>query len=261
MTALRSSLLTDAGFEHGFGTKRSTPDDLPEDVHILKQVHGERIVVLTGEPGARSQEPGENRRPETRTVTKVPLVDERPGKDRCLEVRSLPEKPFRFDEGDALVTDIQGVSLGIRTADCLPVMVGDRGTGAVAAIHCGWRSLALGLAEKGVRVLMDLTGSGPEDLLAALGPSIGPCCYEVGEDVRRAFHTAGESNNPVQVRENRLYLDLAEEAKNQLLAAGISPGNIEKIPGCTSCDEDRFWSWRARKEKERMVAFIKAHVN
>ena len=237
MTVLRSPTLTRAGFDHGFGMRLSTPVDLPGNVHILKQVHGERIVVLTAGRRAPGAEHGEN--PD-------------------LVVRDLPEEPFRFDEGDALVTDIPEVPLGIRTADCLPILVGDPSTGAVAAIHCGWRSLALGLAAKGTRALLKLTGSKPGGLVAALGPSIGPCCYEVGKDVQKTLCPGSGAEGPCQRRGNGLYLDLASGAKNQLLAVGIPPGSIERIPGCTSCDEDRFWSWRARKDGERMVSFIKA---
>ena len=205
------------------------------DIHILMQVHGERVVVLTKEPGVRSQEPGEN-----------------------LSVRDLPVEPFRFDEGDAMVTDIPGTAIGIRAADCLPILVGDPATGSVAAIHCGWRSLASGLAGKGIRALLSLTRSKPENLVAAFGPSIGQCCYEVGPEVKEAFSQEQEGEGLFEVRGGSLYLDLAAGAKTQLLAEGMAPDTVEKIVGCTSCDGELFYSYRGGDEEERMVSFIRA---
>jgi YfiH family protein len=237
MTVLRSTLLDRAGFEHGFGTKRSTPNDLPSDIHILLQVHGERIVVLTQEGGRWKVEGGR--------------------KDLQRAIQPLPKDHFRFTEGDAMVTDIPDTAIGIRTADCLPILVGDPASGAVAAIHCGWRSLALGLAAKGVRALIELTGAEPSSLVAAQGPSIGPCCYEVGEEVKNSF-PSGEGKGLFETRGKSLYLDLAAGAKSQLLAEGMSPDSIEEITGCTSCDGDMFWSYRGGDEEDRMVSWIRA---
>ncbi len=253
MTVLRSTLLDRAGFEHGFGTKRTATEDLPNNIHILRQIHGERIVALSA---GRRQE-GEGKRESNQTRSSIPPSPSRPLSLSKTEVvhMALPENHFRFTEGDAMVTDIPGTAIGIRTADCLPILVGDLTSGAVAAIHCGWRSLALGLAGKGVRVLLEVTGSQPEDLVAAVGPSIGPCCYEVGEEVKDSF-PSGEGKGLFETRGESLYLDLAAGAKSQLLAEGMSPESIEEITGCTSCDGDMFWSWRARGGEDRMVSWI-----
>jgi len=243
---LRSGMLTRAGFEHGFGTRGSTPVDLPRSIHLLQQVHGERIVVLTGGRIRRRQGYGEQG-----------AQGEGRKENPNLVMKNLPEKPFRFDKGDAMVTSLPGVSIGIRTADCLPILLGDPATGTAAAIHCGWRSLALGLAAKGVRALLNLTGSDPDGLVAAMGPSIGPCCYEVGKEVRNAF-SPGQFEWLFESRGDNLYLDLAAGAKSQMLSEGMAPETIEEIAGCTSCNDDRFWSWRARKDEERMISFITA---
>ena len=235
MTVLRSDLLEREGFGHGFGTSRSTTDDYPVNIHILHQVHGERIVALTEYPVPSTQEPVKN-----------------------LHMRRLPDESFRFDEGDAMVSDIPGVSMGIRSADCLPVLIADRVKGTAAAVHCGWRSLALGLAGKAVRVMTGVMGSRENDLLAAIGPSIGPCCYEVGEEVREAFPADMREEGLFQQRGESLYLDLAAGAKTQLLAEGMAPETVDEIVACTSCNPDMFWSWRARKDEGRMVSFITA---
>ncbi len=233
MTVLRSALLEREGFGHGFGTNRTAPDDYPVNIHILHQVHGERIVALTEYPVPSTQEPVKN-----------------------LHMRRLPDESFRFDEGDAMVSDIPGVSMGIRTADCLPLLVADRVRGTAAAVHCGWRSLALGLAGKAVRVMTGIMGSSEEHLVAVIGPSIGSCCYEVGEEVREAFPANQRKEGLFEQRGLRLYLDLASGVKTQLLTEGMAPETVDEIVGCTSCNPDLFWSWRARKEEGRMVSFI-----
>jgi copper oxidase (laccase) domain-containing protein len=115
----------------------------------------------------------------------------------------------------------------------------------------------MGLAGKGVRALLELTGSSPENLVAALGPSIGPCCYEVGKEVKEAFPPDGKEGL-FETRGESLYLDLAAGVKSQLMTEGMTPDSIEEIVGCTSCDDDLFWSWRARKDGERMISFIRA---
>lgn len=286
MTILRSALLDREGFVHGFGTSRSIPGDFPVDVHTLLQVHGEKLVVLTGgqsaecrvqrenlqeepgeklkrrdlneEPRARSREPGENFRMRNGPDESGIRNQESGigGSELDIKISKLPPSPFRFDEGDAMVSDIQGVTMGIRTADCLPLLIVDRVKGTAAAVHCGWRSLGLGLAGKAVRTMTQVMGSSKENLLAAIGPSIGPCCYEVGEDVRDAFAGIRNEAGLFEERDLGLYLDLASGVKTQLIMEGMAPENIDEIVGCTSCNPDLFWSWRARKEEGRMVSFI-----
>ena len=237
---LRSPLLLEAGFDHGFGTRRTEPDEYPTALHILRQVHGEKIIALGMEGGRRKEE------------------GRRENKNLDIHFRKLAADPFRFEEGDALITDIPGTAVGIRTADCLPVLIGDAASGAAAAVHCGWRSLSLGLAGKAALALLEGTGSGAADLVAALGPSIGPCCYEVGEEVRDRFREAGYHNEIFKESARGLFLDLNAAARGQLQSAGLSADAIDVVGGCTSCEEENFWSWRARKDRERMVSWIRA---
>jgi len=257
VTVLRSDLLEREGFGHGFGTSRSIPGDFPVDVHILMQVHGERTVVLSENAEEEKRRKGEK---ETNLRTFCPGASSPsplfPFSEAEVVFQNLPAHHFRFDEGDALVSDISGVSMGIRTADCLPVLIADRVKGTAAAVHCGWRSLALGLAGKAVRVMTGVMGSRENDLLAAIGPSIGQCCYEVGEEVREAFPADMREEGLFQKRGESLYLDLAAGAKTQLLTEGMAPETVDEIVACTSCNPDMFWSWRTRKDEGRMVSFI-----
>lgn len=259
MTFLNSPLLTQAGFHHGFGTRRATADDYPADIHILKQIHGERVVVLTRVPMSGRQGTGENPGSKCESAAGKATGNTRPGGTMDFVCRELPHSPFRFDEGDAMVTDIPGISIGIRTADCLPVLLGDRSCGAVAAIHCGWRSLALGLAGKAARALINLKGSDPDAILAATGPSINTCCYEVGEDVRNALIESGHSEAGLfETRGDGTYLNLRAAARAQFVAAGMLSQNIEDITGCTMCKRDLFWSYRGGEREKRMVSWITA---
>ncbi len=175
-------------------------------------------------------------------------------------------------EGDGLMSDTPGVLLGILTADCVPVLVLDPVRRAVAALHAGWRGTAQQIVERGVHRMQQEFGSRPEELLAAIGPAIGPCCYTVGEEVRDAFAArlayAGElfaeverpapdpgalANKPVRA----LRLDLAEANCRQLLRAGLAATHVTRIGGCTGCGTGSFFSHRAEHGSTgRMMALI-----
>ena len=127
-------------------------------------------------------------------------------------------------EADGMVTAEPGVVLGVMAADCVPVLVVDRRLRAVGAVHAGWRGTAAGLVGAGVEAMRREFGSRREDLMAAVGPSIGQCCYGVGEEVRDQFAAdlfAGER------------LDLWEANRRQLVAAGV--GEVAVVGECTRC--------------------------
>jgi polyphenol oxidase len=135
-------------------------------------------------------------------------------------------------EADGQATSVVGIGAMVLTADCLPVALGT--DGAVAMVHAGWRGLAAGVLEEGVRVLRELGGSG--ELVAVIGPGAGPCCYEVGEEVHAAFGGAHRIGPPSGRR-----IDLKAIARDRLLAAGVS--EVRDVDACTICDE-RFFSHR-----------------
>ncbi len=143
-------------------------------------------------------------------------------------------------EADGLMTAAPGLLLGVQTADCVPVLVADTRNRAVAAFHAGWRGTAARIVEQGIARMAGEYGSRPEDLIAAVGPSIGSCCYSVGEQVYAAF-TSNFSYGEALFRRGReipdpvLYLDLWEANRRQLLASGVSPGAISILAECTGC--------------------------
>jgi YfiH family protein len=186
-------------------------------------------------------------------------------------------------KGDGLMTAQAGVLLAIQTADCIPVLVADRRQRVVAAFHAGWRGTVSRIVESGVGKMRLEFGSKPKDLIAAIGPGIGACCYAIGEEVLSAFESqfsyAAELLHEVYdtdaVRRKypmlfltqcapghspigpSLHLDLVEANRRQLLDAGVPKGAIYVAGGCTNCHPDLFFSHRhSQGHAGRMMSVI-----
>jgi YfiH family protein len=181
--------------------------------------------------------------------------------------RGRPSRPFfagRRPEADAVITDDPSCALAVQVADCVPILIADARSGAVAAVHAGWRGAAAGVVPAAIDALGVYCGSRPGDLVAALGPSIGPCCYQVGSDVIEAFVAAGHEARRVDgwfAREpdGRLRLDLRAAARDQLADAGVPAARIHVAQLCTAHDTARFFSYRAEGAGTgRMAAVIRA---
>ena len=162
----------------------------------------------------------------------------------------LVDAPGPAGEGDGLITGRPNLTLGIHTADCTPVFLADTRLHVVAAFHAGWRGTAAAIVEKGVHKLIETFHSDPADLIAAIGPAVGPCCYTVGEEVHAKFHeNFPYASDLFQTKDLHLYVNLAEANRRQLLAAGLAPANIAVLAQCTACTRDgdrrRFFSHRA----------------
>jgi len=187
-------------------------------------------------------------------------------------VDSLPSEPLT---GDGMITAAPGILLAIQTADCLPVILVDSKKRAVGVFHAGWRGTVKRIVEKGVAEMFRCFGSRPRDLKAAIGPGIQGSCYEVGEEVRTRFESQFEyaaslfhevkESDPVREKypllfltarapghgelPKKLFLDLVEANRRQLLAAGVPAKNIEASSLCTHCHTDLLFSYRAEKGK------------
>jgi YfiH family protein len=176
-----------------------------------------------------------------------------------------------------------GILLGIQTADCLPIMLVDPKHRAVGVFHAGWRGTVKRIVEKGVGEMLRCFGSRPGDLKAAIGPGIHGCCYEVGEEVREKFESQfeyaeklfreTEESDPVRekypmlfltarapghsVLPKKIFLDLVEANRQQLLAVGVPEKNIEASAFCTNCRTDLLFSYRAEKGRTgRMMGAV-----
>lgn len=235
--ALESELLNKAGFSHAFFTRRGGASRGPFDslnfalgtgdarpavlenlrraaahlrisashIYFLSQVHGADAVVLEG------------------------------GEDRDQVVHQ---------QGDVTVSARPGVGCGVRSADCATVLIADRRSGAVAAVHSGWRGTVAGVAGAGVARLRAL--SSDVDLVAAIGPHIEPCCFEVGREVAEQIANASDAEDVTVDRgaERNPHVDLRAVIRAQLRAAGLADEAIDDVWGCTMCDRKRFFSYR-----------------
>lgn len=147
---------------------------------------------------------------------------------------------------DAIVTDRTDVAICIKTADCAPVLLADPVRKVIAAVHAGWRGTALGITAKVARLMQTSYRSEPADLLAAIGPSIGGCCYEVDAATADAFNR--QKNGTAILRpgkkEGKWMLDLVEANRRQLLGCGLPAANIEAAGLCTVCHPEAFFSHR-----------------
>jgi polyphenol oxidase len=162
------------------------------------------------------------------------------------------------EEADAVLTASPGVAACVSVADCVPVLLADPRSGAVAAVHAGWRGTIDGAAAAGVRALVDRHGARPGDLLAAIGPGIGPCCFEVSRDLATRFR---DEVGPVTAspRDQGSRVDLWRANELLLRRAGLAPRHIEVLGRCTSCEDRTFFSHRRdRGVTGRQVAFIAA---
>ena len=161
-------------------------------------------------------------------------------------------------EADALVTDTPDVWLAVHAADCVPLLLVDPERPAVGALHAGWRGAAAGI----VRVLVDVMrarfAARPERVRAALGPAIGPCCYEVDVPVARAMD--GRPWWPeaaTQTRPGRWRLDLRAAIIGELRASGVPAGSVEVVGGCTACEREQFFSYRRDGTTGRLAGCIR----
>jgi YfiH family protein len=159
---------------------------------------------------------------------------------------------------DGLATTTTGVGLLLRFADCQPILLYDPANQALAMVHAGWRGVAQAIARRAVEGMQQAFGTRPRDLVAGLGPAIGPCCYSVGQDVASAMgYVLPDWKQALRLDGGSWFFDLPEANSQQLRAAGVR--NIERADLCTACHVDEFFSHRAERGKTGrfgVVAFL-----
>jgi YfiH family protein len=198
-------------------------------------------------------------------------------------IHVLHEAPKKALRGDAAITRAPGLLLGVQTADCVPILLADLKQRAVAAIHSGWRGTLRRIAGKTVGRMQIVFGTHPVDVIAALGPAIGRCCYEVGPEVAREYASQfaqapewfdgpfdalanGDEPNPLPwltlappghaPPPPRVQLDLIAANRAILVEAGLSPKNIVSSGLCTACRTDLLFSYRRESRTGRLMAAI-----
>lgn len=252
--ALESPLLTRAGFCHAFFTREGGVSQPPWD--------SLNFAISTGDHPAAVQE----------NLTRAArLLGVEPG---CLyflsQVHGTVARVLSGDEpwdevvrsrGDITLTRAPKVAAGVRTADCTPVLLADRASGAVVAIHSGWRGTVANVVGVGVAALRELAG-GRGDLCAAIGPHIERCCFEVGPDVAAELARASSAGEAAVIAGERPHVDLRRIVRAQLEAEGLLAEAIDDVAGCTVCargasGELLFHSYRRDgKRSGRMLSAI-----
>jgi YfiH family protein len=237
---LRASNLTSAGFAHAFTTRESGDFATLRDPVRLKAWQ-ERLATDVGFDRARFYQ---TKQVHGRTVARA---------------EGDPTDLLKV-EADAIVSAREGDAIAVRVADCVPILLAATDTGKVAAVHAGWRGVEARILEAALAALRDLSDvSGLADLaslssstiVAAVGPSIGPCCFEVGNDV------ADRLGFVVRREGDKSFVDLRAAVRAQLNAAGVL--DVEDVPGCTRCEPTRFHSYRRDGDASgRLVGVIVA---
>jgi polyphenol oxidase len=188
-----------------------------------RQVHGDTIIILKDKPQSKNR---------INNLSRLVNTD-----------------------ADGLITNIKGLAVGVRLADCVGTVIMDPGTKTVASVHSGWRGIANKITSKTVRTMISEFKSNPADLIAAISPAIGPCCYEVGEDVYNQLHMQAVFSKIFHRMNGHIYMNLWQGVKNLLLAEGLKKKNIHICSMCTSDNPEYFYSHRRDKGKTgRMMA-------
>jgi hypothetical protein len=172
---------------------------------------------------------------------------------RIVTRANINERP----EGDGMVTAERGILLAVASADCVPILMADARGNIVGAIHAGWRGVIAGISQEGVRAMESL-GTMPRDIRAALGPSIGQCCFEVDDDLAHRFarEVEGSEHHACAGRSGKSHLDLRGIIADQLMLAGVPRESIINVGPCTKCANDRFFSRRADGSSGLQLSFI-----
>ena len=163
---------------------------------------------------------------------------------------------------DVIVSNAEGVLAAVKTADCVPILLGDPVSGAFAAVHAGWRGTLAGAVVVGVERLAKEYDAKPENLRIAIGASAGPCCYEVGSEVIEAFTKQFADGEKLftETRPGHAMVDLLKANRDQLQLAGVLPERIHTAPICTMCRTDLFFSYRKEKQLHGKVGRLMAVI-
>ena len=244
--ALICAPLEDAGFANGFSTRGGGVSSMPEN-----------SLNLAGFNEDTAENILENRR------RFLKLFSGQWALAGCWQVhgsdvrvvQTLSEaKPATDEHGDtiycdAIVSDATGVLAGVKTADCVPILMGDPETGAFAAVHAGWRGVVAGVVTRALARMVSDYKTKPADIVVAIGPAAGACCYEVGSEVIEAFadRFAPSASLFKPTRPDYACVDLIKANRAQLTAVGVNEEKISSAPLCTMCRTDLFFSYRREK--------------
>ena len=257
--ALVCQPLEQDGFVNGFSTRNGGVSDMPHDALSLAGFHDDAAEnILENRRRFLKLFPGEwslagcwqVHGAEVRVVNSV--AEAKPAEDQLGETIYC----------DVIVSNAEGVLAGVKTADCVPILIGDPRTRSFAAVHAGWRGTLATAVIAGVRRLANEYGARAEDLRVAVGASAGPCCYEVGSDVIDAFSSRFPNGAQLftPTRPEHALVDLIAANRQQLESVGVRPERIHVLPLCTMCRTDLFFSYRKEKQLNGKVGRLMAVI-
>ncbi len=253
LLGLRSAVLFEAGFRHAFFMRKGGASAAPFASLSFSTGVGDTAEAVADNLARAGRELGVE-------PAHIYFLDQVHGcQSQCISGAEDREALQRV-EGDITLSRVDSVACGVRMADCAAVLLADRTSGAVAAIHSGWRGTVRGVVGAGVEALRDLVGA-PCELLAAVGPHIERCCFEVGEDVAGQL-AACTAAGDVVIRSvgRKPHVDLRRIIHAQLRDCGVQ--NIDHVAGCTMCDAQLFHSYRRDGPRSgRMLAAIVARAD
>ena len=253
--------LEQAGFANGFSTRLGGVSSLetlngstapPAEAAVTRSVQGGELNLAGFNEDSR-ENIYENRRrflalfqKEYRLATAWQVHG-----DNIRFVREHGETGDADERADALVSNLGDILLGVKTADCVPVLIGDPATGAFSAIHAGWRGTVQSIVTKAVATLREEFSSEPTDLICAIGPAAGCELYEVGQDVIDTFAQNFPNGGKyfTETRPGHAMVDLRSANSDQLISAGVRAENIFMAPFCTMERVDLFFSYRIEKKR------------
>ena len=161
-------------------------------------------------------------------------------------------------EGDSLITNLKNVPLLVFTADCVPIAIIDKKNEAIGAVHAGWRGTYEKIAQKTLLQMSNNYNTDASDVICIIGPSIGPCCYEVSEELIEKFNTILTNSDEkfYIIKDDKYYLDLWRINEYVLKSSGVSEENIINLNLCTSCNSEKFHSYRKHEQTPKRIGLI-----
>ena len=246
-----SKLLSAAGVPHGFSVRTGGVSS--------GAFSSLNLSVSVGDDEAAVRENHDRLRRAAGVKSRISTAHQVHG-DRVVDARLREIFPptVQGEEGADAVIALEEGAVGVRVADCVPILL--HAEGAVAAVHSGWKGTRLQVAARAVRALQHASGADPAQALAAIGPCIGRCCYEVSPELAASFRAQfGPQAADDPAVTPKPHLDLRYCVERALLQAGVREERIEQVEGCTSCDIGSFFSHRRDKGRTgRHLAFIEA---
>lgn len=187
--------------------------------------------------------------------TKLPFYVNQVHKDNIIQISTHTISSTSQTNADALITDIPNTPIGVFTADCCPVLISS--DKVVSATHAGWKSTLLNISSKTVKKYNELYGINPSNLTAYIGPCIGLCCFELGDEVYDKFITTNKEWDKYFIKKDKWHLDLRGLNRYQLIQAGIPDNKIIDYNECTYCNQEKYFSYRRMKKRNgSMFSFI-----